>query len=404
MDSTRPSQMFYRAKDGVYSTYLPRSTSSTLYDFVGAAIAWSDDRKPACFRILDTFLSDSMSDALLSGLARQLSQRGGTMEILLTCPDSQFAIARGISIGQTPSEELETGLKRLHGALRANGLVKDPAIKAKRDSLVSTAQLLTSDDTDKRLSLRFYTVAPSAPMYFLGDLLVSSRFSHGNSSVDNPWMLIVDDEQMNEDDVFSSYAREFKSIWDTATPSPIGVPPLSFDSEDERPVAVLFLDIVPFSDKSALGWQLDAVHTLCDALTSQPRVQDAWPDDFICIHVGDGAALAFLNSRDALAAVEVARDLRKKAKPHEFPQLRQGIAYGRVAVGRTSAATRTCIGQPMKIAAQVMASCEPGEIRVTEPYYELCMSGRHPWADLASAPFVLPVTSGPEIRCRTINT
>jgi hypothetical protein len=398
--------MFYRAKDGIYSTYLPRTTSSTLYDFVGAAIAWSDDRNPARFRILDTFLSDSMSDALLSGLARQLSQRGGTMEILLTCPDSQFAIARGLSIGQRPSDELETGLKRLHGALRANGLVKDKEAesKAKRDSLVSTAQLLTSDDTDKRLSLRFYTVAPSAPMYFLGDLLVSSRFSHGNSSVENPWMLIVDDERMNEDDVYSSYAREFKSIWDTASPSPIGVPPLSFDSEEERPVAVLFLEIVPFSDKGALGWQLDAVHTICEALTTQPRVQDAWPDDLICIHVGDGAALAFLNSRDALAAVEVARDLRKRAKPHEFPQLRQGVAYGRVAVGRTSAATRTCIGQPMQIAARVMTSCEPGEIRVTEPYYELCMNGRHPWADLASASYEVPVNSGLGIHCRTIRT
>lgn len=408
MDTRRPSNMFYRAKDGIYSTFLPRSSSNTLYDFVGAAIDWSENGQPTHYRILDTFLSDSMSDALLLRLARKLKERHGSLEILLTCPDSPFATARGQSIGQHPTAELKTGLKHLYMALHTHGLVDGPEGGSTLESLTSLAGLLTSEATNDRVKVKFYSVAPSAPMYFLGDLLVSSRFSYGKSSVDNPWLLIVDDgDRMNRDDVYSSYAAEFTAIWNdrTTTASPIAVPPLSFDlrgEKKERQIAVLSLEIVPFTDNTGLDWQLDAIHTLCEALANHPTMHASWPDDLISVHVGDGAALTFLNPHDAVAPLDLALHLASKARPHEFPQLRQGIAYGRAAVGWSSAATRTCIGQPMQVAARVMASCSPGEIRVTDSYYDAHMSHRHPWADLAGPPFEIPGSGRTEIRCRTI--
>src|SRR5690348_1452468 len=111
---TKPANLFYTARDGVYTSFLPgKEPATALHNFVETYLSWFDEGGAADFMLLDTFLSDAMSLHLLSKVVHQLKSRGGSLKVLLAAPDSAFACARGDAIDQDPTRELQIGLRNL---------------------------------------------------------------------------------------------------------------------------------------------------------------------------------------------------------------------------------------------------------------------------------------------------
>lgn len=216
----RPDWLSYRAKDGVYTTYLPsrEGQSSDFKYFVDRAIFWSDKatsrgRTTYGYSVLDTFMADFLTPSHLESMLRR-SNAENPLRLLLTDPYSAFGEARATAINDgTAEDRASTGARILISAIE-NFRGRD-AKGLDRASYTELLQRLdaTLEDSGVPMSIRYYGVIPSGPMLFLKDIVLAGSYSVNLSSMRLPWMMIVDDP-ITDDDRFNVYYDEFENIWD----------------------------------------------------------------------------------------------------------------------------------------------------------------------------------------------
>lgn len=218
----------YRARDGILETHFNGNEGvGAFFEFALDAVNKSEGR-PGDYWILDTFLSDSMSEQLLDKIFRK-SPPSSTVRILLANPTSPFAVARGQSIGQNAIDHSIRGLEYIQNALSRLPNKAPSSAKPGRPSGSETYQLLSHMKTQigaintisehNNVELRFYSIAPSGPLYFLHDILLCGRYCAGKSAIDVPWSMVVDHPDI-EGDYYEILREEFEYIWKHSTPDP----------------------------------------------------------------------------------------------------------------------------------------------------------------------------------------
>jgi nucleoside phosphorylase len=212
----RPHWLHYRAKDGIFETFFgPRSSPDELAHYLERAITWSQDAEVGTYQLLDSFLSDSLNQTLLSNIF-SLTSATRRAKILIADPSSDFALARAKSIGQIAAKEVRSGIHNILAAIKIAARIELPNLESLSfDDLVN---LVHEHESKVYLEVRFYSEAPSSPMYFFKDILVSGRFCAGLSSSKLPWTMIVDDPSV-PGDLYDIYNDEFERIWEKAKTS-----------------------------------------------------------------------------------------------------------------------------------------------------------------------------------------
>jgi hypothetical protein len=215
----RPDRLAYRAKDGIYTTYLPspEAQATDFNYFVDRTIAWSDQAVDSGGRnygysVLDTFMADFLAPSHFESMLRRVSAEA-PLRVLLVDPYSAFGEARAAAIADGSAEDrARTGISVLVNAIEnfrgrdAKGLAR-----ASYESLLARLNA-GIHDFDIPMEIRYYGVIPSGPMLFLKDLLIAGSYSVNLSSMRLPWEMIVDD-QATLIDRFDVCRTEFESIW-----------------------------------------------------------------------------------------------------------------------------------------------------------------------------------------------
>lgn len=382
----KPNHLFYAARDGVYTSFLPgKEPATALHSFVETYLSWSDEGGPADFRLLDTFLSDAVSLHLLSKVVHQLKSRGGKLRVLLAAPDSAFACARGQAIGQDPTKELLTGVANLRTALQDHEVLPRPGMRIGRNETLS--EIVGSfDELDRSENLsvevRFYEVAPSAPMYFFDDLLITSRFSYGSSSVANPWWLVVNDDRI-DNDLYASYYNEFDKIWAHADADPIRSNAPRLLSEEEQRATVLAVRIGADITERALYAYAATLAPLWEAVGNSTAVKRAERNVSITPWT-DGAIVAFLDPEHACLPLELAAELFQRYG-HEL-DLRYAIVRGSLVLVQTGTFTRHCVGAPNDLAGSLSRRVESHCVAMSEQYYRDYVHEPERWGTIDEGP------------------
>jgi TIR domain len=215
----RPEWLSYRAKDGIYTTYLPaeHGQSAAFTYFVDRAIAWSDKAATPVeasygYSILDTFMADSLIPSHFEAMLHRASP-SSPLRLLLADPYSAFGEARAAAIADGTAEDRS----RTGAAVLLTGIENFLGRDVKGLDGATYSQLLkrinlTVAEFDVPLALRYYGVIPSGPMLFLKDILLAGNYCINLSSMRLPWLMIID-EPSNKYDRFNVYRNEFENIW-----------------------------------------------------------------------------------------------------------------------------------------------------------------------------------------------
>jgi nucleoside phosphorylase len=216
-NSARPHWLPYRAKDGVVEIFLGLNGSEdSLISFFDRAITWARASEKGAFRLLDSFLSDSLTVDLLAKIFQSSSSAHPT-EILIVDPESDFALARAKSIGQVAAKEVRSGVLNILYAIQATCGIEFANLET--SSFEELLKILQDNARRVSLEVRFYSEMPSGPHYFFKDILLSGRFCAGLSSSKLPWTMIIDDPGY-KGDLYDVYSDEFNRIWEKATVGP----------------------------------------------------------------------------------------------------------------------------------------------------------------------------------------
>jgi hypothetical protein len=201
--------------------------SRAFSTFVEKAINWSDVHNSSQgsyrFSLLDTFFSDSIPVELFEQIFRR-SSRDSPGRLLIVDPTSPYAVARAMSIGgATCQKRAHSGLEMLATAMQgATRLLHMAGISLTDLSNLNISELAREVHelgNQLNIAVRFYSIAPSGPLYFFRDILLSGRFSVGVSAVELPWTMVIDDPTCNGDQ-YDILLREFNHIWDRGYDQP----------------------------------------------------------------------------------------------------------------------------------------------------------------------------------------
>ena len=214
---SRPHRLPYRAKDGVIEIFFGLDGfEDNLVSFFDRAITWARAAENGSFRLLDSFLSDSLTVELLAKIFQSASS-SHPVKVLIVDPGSDFALARAKSIGQVAAKEVRTGVLNILYAIQSACGIELAGLET--SSFEELLGLLQDNSQRVALEVRFYSEMPSGPHYLLKDILLSGRFCAGSSSSKLPWTMIIDDPSY-EGDLYDVYSDEFDRIWMKATVRP----------------------------------------------------------------------------------------------------------------------------------------------------------------------------------------
>ena len=227
----RPRDLSYRSRSGIFYTILGGEFRSQFQNTIGHLLRWSDSysvmnsRSVDGFRLLDTFLSDTLNEESLSQIFRHAISQKIPVKLLLVNLNSSFAIARHNSLSNNTSHSSKNienrainGLKRLIMGLYYALEISDDDTEfgtLRYDGLVLKFQQIL-EEQKIQIELRFYTVVPSGPMFFFQDILLSGFYCASLSSRDLPWLVIIDDPNIRND-MYDVFSEEFQRIWNMSS-------------------------------------------------------------------------------------------------------------------------------------------------------------------------------------------
>jgi class 3 adenylate cyclase len=144
--------------------------------------------------------------------------------------------------------------------------------------------------------------------------------------------------------------------------------------------AVLFVDVVRYSEQP-LAAQRSIKHRI-NAAVRQATVRLA-PGERVLLDTGDGVAIAFLgNPEDALfVALGLVRALNAPAEGRPV-LLRTGINFGKISVLHDVNGQPSVIGDGINMAQRVMSFANPGQLLVSQAFYQLLIGLSEDYAGL----------------------
>ena len=260
MMDTRPIDLKHKASYGIENVY--SYLSEPLPQYLERTLKWSDGcdgaqnrlkdeekrdySKEGVFRILDTFLSDSVNESFLQQIFSRsirmfeaMNRRPNKVEILaqevsiypctilLVNPYCHYALARheGINANNanntnksnittesiTTEERASRGLRHiLKGIYDATNYDYD-STSIDKLSFEDLHSRIKQTKESVGLDLKFYDKTPSGPMFFFKDLLVYGRFCADRTSTKRSWQRIVDNPLQN-DDLYDQFNTEYQYI------------------------------------------------------------------------------------------------------------------------------------------------------------------------------------------------
>ncbi|ACK68264.1 hypothetical protein PCC8801_4342 [Rippkaea orientalis PCC 8801] len=236
----RPRDLSYRARNGIYFTLLSGEFEAQFETIITKLLQWIksdyDSNLPVSninhggFRILDTFLSDTLSQESFKRIFEISSIKKIPIKILLANPDSQFAIARHNSLRHSVQQETQQEMNRRREIRAKIGFQKilESFLKSKKikyddiaiqelsyDKMAEKFNQIKSNN-DSHIEIQFYTEVPSGPMLFFQDVLLSGFYCAGISSRELPWLVIIDDPNINND-MYDVFNAEFERIWELSS-------------------------------------------------------------------------------------------------------------------------------------------------------------------------------------------
>ncbi|NEP36642.1 hypothetical protein [Moorena sp. SIO3B2] len=176
------------------------------------------------FRLLDTSMNDSytilQSTFRKANEIRAQNENSGGIQILLADPYSEFARNRAESISKNPFQQPMSPMKKMEDSLEQIIVsMRDLAETQQRRPLPSCMEgvkpkleFIHEYGKDFGLRLLLYSDVPSGPMYFFQNILLKGRFCVGESAVNLPWMMIIDDPNCSKD-FYNVFSDEFDRIW-----------------------------------------------------------------------------------------------------------------------------------------------------------------------------------------------
>jgi len=203
----------YSARDGILETHFYGDGAKAGYSkWVMDALELSDadgDPSKSEYRLLDTFFSDSMSEALLEQILERASG-ASPVRMLVVDPTCPFAENRATSIGDDSAvKRAHKGLRVIAKALRTD-IRREINVKDPDDPVLLS--LIRKAEESAYINLQFYHVTPSGPLYFFKDIVLCGRFCYGESAIRLPWSMIINDPH-RDDDLYDILAAEFEEVW-----------------------------------------------------------------------------------------------------------------------------------------------------------------------------------------------
>ncbi len=228
--NNRPKNLPFRTKDGLYMTWLPEDNNFEV--FVNNSIQWSvseqrsDTEGPNKFALIDTFFADFIEGSPIKNILEKCTQ-GSPFKMLLIDPSSPYAKARVSAIDVVNSyDRAAEGIKKLIDSISGWALEK---------KIIREKPIIESNDYFERVRLlekyvslwkvpikvKYYSAVPSGPRLFLNDILIAGHFCVNNSSLNFPWLMLVNNPDTNRDS-FDVFQDEFDTIWnDFSVESPV---------------------------------------------------------------------------------------------------------------------------------------------------------------------------------------
>jgi class 3 adenylate cyclase len=143
---------------------------------------------------------------------------------------------------------------------------------------------------------------------------------------------------------------------------------------EERPVAVLFCDIVGFTSYVELNAgsesTIDTLNTILRRVSASVKRNHGFIDKFMgdcAMAIFDAPSNALLAAIDMQSHSEDINTLRSRAGQQTL-KLRIGIHWGEVVIGNVGTAERldwTAIGDVVNTASRIEKSCEPGSVLIS---------------------------------------
>jgi len=201
----------YRAKDGILKTHFHADGAWGAYlAFVDEALNLSEADEGE-YKLLDTFYSDSISKELLQQIFRRASS-SSPVRMLIVDPTCPFAEHRAKVIGGTAFQRAHDGLRAIAAALGINKQSDAAPLNAVDPEDSALLALIHEAEKQAYVSLQFYSVMASGPLYFFKNVLLCGRFSAGSSAIWLPWSMVINDPY-NENDLYDSLKAEFDYVW-----------------------------------------------------------------------------------------------------------------------------------------------------------------------------------------------
>lgn len=221
-----------------------------------------------------------------------------------------------------------------------------------------------------------------------------SGFRHGSGTVHSLWQPVSLDEssaQLTEGSILSevrihNITRNYvPQLVEQKARNAVRLGQTSLRNE-ERPVAVLFCDIVGFTSyverNAASESTIDTLNSILRRVSASVKRNNGFIDKFM----GDCAMAIFDNPTEALlAAIDMQahsddiNTLRSRAEQQTL-QLRIGIHWGDVVIGNVGTAERldwTAIGDVVNTASRIEKACEPGSILISQAVRDV-IEGKQP--------------------------
>jgi hypothetical protein len=175
-------------------------------------------------RILDTFLSDSFILDRIEEIIKNSKVFDYKVEILLLDPFSTFAQSRADALAVDAVREINQTLFQIRKSISII-LKKHDLLRKEFESRKMAPQFLLEQLSEIRkydefnLEIKFYDLLTETPVYLISQFIMKGLLLHNRSSINSPWMILVDDPTQ-EGDLFDHYSRNFDIIWHAAVESP----------------------------------------------------------------------------------------------------------------------------------------------------------------------------------------
>lgn len=201
----------YRAREGVLETHLTDAPGGPdLQSFVRRAVDLGREAPtPTSFRLLDSFLSDTLEVSTLIYLIANRPPAG--VKFCLANPRSRYALARAGAIGEEVSvTRFVRGLRKICKAIVDVVEASVPNVEELQEH--DLLRLISTLGAECGVDFRTYEIVPSGPLWFFSDILLMGRFSPARSSLYMPWTMVVDDPHFQHD-LYSKLSEEFDTVW-----------------------------------------------------------------------------------------------------------------------------------------------------------------------------------------------